>query len=69
MVIISLYYNHYLVIIKKKPWMSGFYSGNELEHIQENLVAPVEKLCADKEAPAGLMTFIHHGVKAAKQKR
>lgn len=40
--------------------MTEFSSGNELEHIQENSVAPVGKLCTNMEAPAGLVTFSHH---------
>lgn len=47
--------------------MSGFSSGNKVEHIQENLVALVEDLRTEMEAAAGLITFIHHGLKKPKQ--
>lgn len=44
LVIFLLNYNNYLFIKSKREyWMLGFSSGNEVEHIQENIVAPVEK--------------------------
>lgn len=52
---------------KRETWMSGFSSGNKVEHIQENLVALVEELRTEMEAAAGLITFIHHGLKKPKQ--
>lgn len=53
---ICLNYNHYLVITKRKEtWILVFSSGNELERIQENLVAPAEKMSTDMDVAAGLI--------------
>lgn len=48
--------------------MLVFSSGNELECIQENLVAPAEKMSTDMDAAAGSIIFIHHWVKNPKKR-